>query len=216
MPFWLWNARVIDSAMTAAAMMVGPSAPPPALVATAAPFCVTAPVAGARVAAVPAPPSTSAMVRIDAAPAAPRAPQAAFAALRPAPAPAGNGLVMIAAPIELRREADGLFYLNASVNGARVRFLVDTGANLVVLTRADAQRAGVLPDGTAFDANAETAGGATRMARVKLDRVEAGTQRDRGIDAAVVQDGLGVSLLGQSWLSRFASVTIRGDRMLLN
>jgi len=31
----------------------------------------------------------------------------------------------------------------------------------------------------------------------------------------VVRDGLGVSLLGQNWLSQLASLTISGDRMIL-
>ena len=38
------------------------------------------------------------------------------------------------------RSADGLFYLSAVVNGVVVRFLVDTGATIIVLTAADAAR----------------------------------------------------------------------------
>src|SRR5687768_5558672 len=52
---------------------------------------------------------------------------------------AGNGL----ASQELQRADDGHFYAEAQVNGARIRFLVDTGASIVALTPADAQRAGI-------------------------------------------------------------------------
>ena len=40
--------------------------------------------------------------------------------------------------IELRRALDGHYYVTAQVNGAPVDFVVDTGATLIVLTRADA------------------------------------------------------------------------------
>lgn len=51
----------------------------------------------------------------------------------------GNGY----ADVTLERAADGHFYVDAQVNGAAVRFLVDTGASSLVLTQADAQRAGI-------------------------------------------------------------------------
>src|SRR6185295_1508387 len=67
--------------------------------------------------------------------------------------PAGNGI----ASREIARSADGHFYLDAQVNGAQVRFLVDTGASMVALTPADAQRAGIaLPSERA---TARSAGG---------------------------------------------------------
>jgi aspartyl protease family protein len=119
-----------------------------------------------------------------------------------------------ASPGELWRAADGLFYVNAEVNGAAVRFLVDTGASTIVLTPADAARAGVLA-AARFDHQGETAGGAAAFARVTLEHVRVATTDGRRVPAAVAREGLGVSLLGQSWLSSLGSVTIEGDRMLL-
>lgn len=120
-----------------------------------------------------------------------------------------------ATAMAIRRERDGLFYLNAWVNGVPVRFLVDTGATTVVLTPADAARAGVMPDVAAFRYTARTAGGSTAMARVRLDQLTAGAARRRGVDAAIAGAGLGVSLLGQSYLSQLRSVRISGDTMVL-
>lgn len=128
----------------------------------------------------------------------------------------GASAPVIVGPVEIQRAQDGLFYLDARVNGAGVRFLVDTGASTVVLTKQDAERAGVSLGEDAFSEAAETAGGAARMARVKLSRLEAGPNVGTAVDAAIAGQGLAVSLLGQSWLSRYASVTIRGDRMLLD
>lgn len=116
---------------------------------------------------------------------------------------------------ELRRSADGLFYVTGIVNGVPVRFLVDTGASTIVLTADDAQRVGIGPEGDRFDDNADTANGKTQMARVTIDDLAVGQVRSRQVSAAVVRDGLGVSLLGQNWLSQLASLTIAGDRMIL-
>jgi uncharacterized protein (UPF0276 family) len=41
------------------------------------------------------------------------------------------------------KASDGHFWADGEVNGARVRFLVDTGATAVALTPADAERLGI-------------------------------------------------------------------------
>ena len=115
-------------------------------------------------------------------------------------------------PRELQRGPDGHFYADAQVNGATIRFLVDTGASVVVLSPADAQRAGIqLP---AERGVAMGVGGPIEIIPVTLDRIAVGGIEARGVQAAVAQD-LPVSLLGQSYLQRVASVEIRGDRMVL-
>ncbi len=116
------------------------------------------------------------------------------------------------APRELRRGPDGHFYADAQVNGTTIRFLVDTGASVVVLSRADAQRAGIqLP---AARSVAMGVGGPIEVIPVTLDRVAVGGIEARGVQAAVA-DELPVSLLGQSYLQRVGSVEIRGDKMVL-
>jgi len=125
-----------------------------------------------------------------------------------APGPAGNGF----ARREIVRAADGHFYLDAQVNGAQVHFLVDTGASMVALTAADAQRAGIaLPSERAV---AQGAGGAVEIVPVTIDRIAAGPLEARNIEGAVARD-LPISLLGQSFLSRIGNVQISGDRMIL-
>ena len=116
---------------------------------------------------------------------------------------------------ELWRAEDGLFYVDASVNGQTIRFLVDTGASMIVLTAEDAERAGVSPDRASFTRVAETAGGKSRMAGVTLAHMRVGETSASAVPAVVAGEGLGVSLLGQNWLSHLASVTIEGDRMVL-
>jgi clan AA aspartic protease (TIGR02281 family) len=137
------------------------------------------------------------------------------AALSPAPRLVDINLALVPSAAELVRSADGLFYLDAKVNGVPVRFLVDTGATSVVLTDADARRAGVATDLSGSIERAETAGGSTPMARVRLASLEAGPARRHDVEACVTASGLSVSLLGQSWLAQFESVTITRDRMVL-
>ena len=131
-----------------------------------------------------------------------------------APAPAvrtavaGNGF----ASQELTRAGDGHFYVDAQVNGARIRFLIDTGASVVALTPADAQRAGIaLPSERR---SAETAGGTVEVIPVSIERLAIGPIEARDVRGAVA-DALPVSLLGQSFLSQVATVEISGDRMTL-
>ncbi|MEL6599471.1 MAG: TIGR02281 family clan AA aspartic protease [Pseudomonadota bacterium] len=120
----------------------------------------------------------------------------------------GNGVV-------LRRQRDGHFYANLQVNGADITFVVDTGATSIVLTRADAARAGIDPGSLRYTGIAATANGPVRFAPVTLDRVLLEGSTDRDV-AATVNDGrLETSLLGMSYLERYAELTISGDRMIL-
>ena len=130
------------------------------------------------------------------------APQPAIAA------PIGNGF----ASEELVRSADGHFYAEAQVNGAPVRFLVDTGATMVVLTPEDAQRAGIALGSDRTLAMA--AGGTVEMIPVTIDRIAVGSLAASQLPAAVVEE-LPVSLLGQAFLARIGKVEISEDRMVL-
>lgn len=111
------------------------------------------------------------------------------------------------------RADDGLFYVPATVNGKRVRFLLDTGANMVVLTPEDARRIGVEVGVDGATDSIETAAGRSSMDRVMLDQVHVAGQDVKRVEAAVVRDGLHVSLLGQNLLSRLGPITITRDHI---
>lgn len=113
---------------------------------------------------------------------------------------------------ELLRSADGHFYADAQINGHSIRLMVDTGASVIMLTREDAQRAGVAVP--AERALAMGVGGTVSVAPVTIDRIAIGGVEASGVRAAVA-DQLPVSLLGQNFLAQFDSVEIRGDTMVL-
>ena len=60
----------------------------------------------------------------------------------------------------------------------------------------------------------EGADGAVHGEYVRLDRVELGPLSAEGLDAIVLNAGQ-QSLLGQAFLSKFKSVQIEGDKMVL-
>ncbi len=98
---------------------------------------------------------------------------------------------------------DGHFYVEALVNGVSVRFVIDTGASDIVLTREDAARAGVSADGLSFTGSAQTANGVVRTAPVRIKTFALGPWEDGDVRASVNDGQMGGSLLGMSYLSRF-------------
>lgn len=115
----------------------------------------------------------------------------------------------------LKRDSSGQFHMTAQVNGEDVRFMVDTGADVVALTVDDAQRLGLDIDPAQFEAIGQTASGVGYGAPVRLDRVEIDGSEITDVEA-VVLDGLRTNLLGQSVLRRLGRMELRGDTMTLH
>lgn len=109
----------------------------------------------------------------------------------------------------------GYVILDAVVNGAPVRMLVDTGASLVALTQVDARAAGIVPGGQAFAGRVNTANGVARMAPVTLREIRLGQLSIYDVPAAVL-DNLNVSLLGTSFLGRLQSYEMRDGKLTIN
>jgi aspartyl protease family protein len=116
----------------------------------------------------------------------------------------------------VNRRLSGEFAIAGRVNGARVTFLFDTGASAVVLTAADARRAGVDAGRLTFDAPVTTANGPAMAAEVRLDQIAVGPIVMRNVAALVARPGaLDESLLGMSFLERLKSYTVERDRLIL-
>ena len=117
--------------------------------------------------------------------------------------------------VELPRAPDGHYYVTAEVNGTPLRFVVDTGASQIVLSRRDAARAGIDTERLVYTGRAQTANGTVRTAPVRLDRVSIGPIADRDVRAVVNEGAMSGSLLGMDYLRRFSSVEITGDKLVL-
>jgi aspartyl protease family protein len=136
----------------------------------------------------------------------PAAPRPAAAATTPPlkPKPVSNLLTY-------RADRSGQFTVDAMVNGTKMRFLVDTGAYLVVLTPEDARAAGLNPGTLRYTEKLGTAHGTARAARATLREVRLDQLAVDEVPAVVVMEegSLPISLLGISFLKRLNGYSIR-------
>jgi len=117
--------------------------------------------------------------------------------------------------IELPQGRDGHYHMTLTVNGARIDFVVDTGASDIVLSQSDADRAGLDPDTLAYIGSAQTANGVVQTAPVRLDIVQLGDRTDRDLRAVVNGGAMDGSLLGMAYLRLFSRIEIADGTMIL-
>lgn len=117
--------------------------------------------------------------------------------------------------IAIQRGGDGHFHAVVAVNGTDIKFLVDTGASGIVLTRRDAARAGLDPDNLRYILPANTANGVVMGAPVRLDRMEFGGTTFTDVRAVVNEGELWSSLLGLDYLNDFRGYRVEGDTLYL-
>ncbi len=116
----------------------------------------------------------------------------------------------------LERGSDGHFYASAYVDGADIRMLVDTGASVIALTADDALAAGLQWDESEIRHIGAGASGAVYGVPTRLNEVEIGGMMRRNIPAVIIPEGLGISLLGQSYLSKIGTVEIADNKMVMS
>lgn len=117
------------------------------------------------------------------------------------------------ATVHLEADGQGHFLTTGRINGASVRFLVDTGASVVSIGRADARRLGI--DLTrATLGRTQTANGVANVWRVRLDSVQLGELSLNDVDAAVLENDMPIILLGMSFLNRM-EMARDGNRLVL-
>ena len=115
----------------------------------------------------------------------------------------------------LRAGAHGHFTVDASVNGQTLTFLVDTGASSIYLTPQDAARLGWTPPRLTYSERYHTAAGEVRAAPVTLRSLRIGELELYDLPASVGEEQSSMSLLGMTFLKRFDSYQVRGDRLIL-
>ncbi|ENO83183.1 hypothetical protein B447_00280 [Thauera sp. 27] len=103
--------------------------------------------------------------------------------------------------VSLTPDPQGHYWAQGSINGAAMRFMVDTGATYVSIGADEARRAGIdYRKGREVIMN--TANGPSTAWLLTLDRVSVGGIVLYGVQGTVHEQGLPVPLLGMSFLSR--------------
>ena len=105
--------------------------------------------------------------------------------------------------LTLSEARDGHFYVDGTINGSLVRFVVDTGASTVALSGREARKLGLmfLRDGT--PGTVETAAGPAPAHALRLRELKLGPIVLSDVQAIVLEgDFPRVALLGQSCLER--------------
>jgi aspartyl protease family protein len=110
---------------------------------------------------------------------------------------AGGG----AQKVTLAAGAGGHFYADGQINGGAIRFVVDTGATAIAIPASDARRLGIDYQ-RGRRVSTQTASGTAPAFLVTLTTVRIGDIELQGVEAIVIEQGLGVALLGNSFLSR--------------
>jgi aspartyl protease family protein len=115
--------------------------------------------------------------------------------------------------IRIPMAIDGHFWVDARVNGKRVKFLVDSGATMTTVDRDTARRAGVEVDPNANQI-VRTGNGFVRVARGRVGNLNVGTiERD---DFAVhVTDTRDLNVLGMNFLSTLQRWGVEGRWLVL-
>jgi aspartyl protease family protein len=112
--------------------------------------------------------------------------------------------------VQIERSYDQHFYVEGTINGRQVTFMVDTGATIVSVNAETASKIG-LADGVS--ATFDTAGGRVVGRIIPDSTVQIGRLRVEGIRVGVNPGGP-AALLGQNFLNKIDDAQ-KGDRLIL-
>ena len=115
--------------------------------------------------------------------------------------------------IRIPMAIDGHFWVEGAINGVPVKFLVDSGATMTTIGRADANKAGVEVSG-GRDQLVRTGNGVIRVSSARADRLNVGgiERTDVGLHVAENDD---LNVLGMNFLSSLDRWGVEGRWLIL-
>lgn len=108
--------------------------------------------------------------------------------------------VISANEVRLQRQPDGHYHINGSINAVPVKFMLDTGASMVSISRELAKRAGLECDAPAVFT---TANGKIDGCIATREEVSFGNVRLFDVDVAIMPNMDDMALLGMNALGKF-------------
>jgi aspartyl protease family protein len=115
--------------------------------------------------------------------------------------------------VRIPMAVDGHFWVDAKINGAPVKFLVDSGATVTTIDRASAIRSGAVAS-DARDQLVRTGNGFIKVARGSAQRLEVATIERDNIRLHIV-DGDDMNVLGMNFLSTLTRWSVEGRWLIL-
>lgn len=131
--------------------------------------------------------------------------------------PAAAGLRMASVPQSLRIPRDretGHFIAAIAINGVPVRAIIDTGAQETILSARDARATGANRDIVSTEPMAGI-GGYTTLNVTRVHSMEVAGQQLGGFTAAIGQEGIPYTLLGQTEIARLGRIEIENGVMTI-
>jgi aspartyl protease family protein len=116
----------------------------------------------------------------------------------------------------IARSQDGHFYVEAETkHHDKIKFLVDTGASDIALTKQAAKKLGIDLSKLDYTKRYDTANGVSYAAPVKIEQLTIGNKTFYDLSANVTSGGLDISLLGMSLIGNFKDFKINQDLLIL-
>ncbi|RST31100.1 TIGR02281 family clan AA aspartic protease [Sphingomonas ginkgonis] len=120
--------------------------------------------------------------------------------------------VECAGTLRIPRSEDGHYWVEASVNGERGRFLVDSGATITTISPQLARSAGIARSGPG--SMVETANGAAMVDQATADRFALGSIERTDFPVNVSRSD-GVNVVGMNFLTRLSGWGVEGTTLVL-
>jgi aspartyl protease family protein len=128
----------------------------------------------------------------------------------------GGGTVAVQAgeTFRIKQSLDGHFWVDATLNGEKVRFLIDSGATTTSISTDTARRAGIEPS-SGIPAMVRTANGTVAVERGRAETLKVGTiERERV--AVHISEAFGdMNVLGMNFLSSLSGWGVEGKWLIL-
>jgi aspartyl protease family protein len=116
--------------------------------------------------------------------------------------------------MRIRLSQDGHFWVEARLNGAPVRFLVDSGATTTSISVATARRAGIEPR-RGLPAVVQTANGVVEVQRGRAERLELGLIRREDLAVHISESFGETNVLGMNFLSSLSGWGVERNTLIL-
>ena len=122
--------------------------------------------------------------------------------------------IVAGSEVRIPMAVDGHFWVEGSINGSPVKFLVDSGATVTTIDRATALRAGATVD-DARDQVVRTGNGIIKVATGRADTLELGPIERRDMNLHIAGTDADLNVLGMNFLSSLQRWGVEGRWLIL-